>query len=389
MQKGILGKSIVGNQLAYAPGTYMHDAISRSVPELKRLPDGWVSGRSCDLGGLPGQTVRVDYVLMHPRLGVALIELGKLDGDAEDVLRRRLTEARFSAIFPGHLPILHGSVDEAELPSLTEILVEEFAGLPPVSLAGGDAWVEAMGHIVVPADGIWTDSREGASAGLSGRHPRRSAGSSPARIVPLRLVHPAPPSGVQSPSTEEDEAEELVWQEERSEQDDTERAWTRGAAESVATLAAVALVAVAVAVGWESGPYDRPHIPPALPPASVAPAQELVQQVGPAEAPETMVARDKEQARDAETIARSGSHTPMAPAAILPERPAEPVGTAEAPLPLPPPAPPKRTERTVTPSTSRDAPRAVRYRAGSGDRGSADRAKVVRATTKHRHSAHR
>jgi hypothetical protein len=333
--------------------------------------------------------VRVDYVLMHPQLGVALIELGKLEGDAEDVLRRRLTEARFDAIFPGHLPILHGSVDEAELPSLTEILVEEFAGLPPVSLAGGDAWVEAIGHIVVPADGIWTDNREGASAGLGGRHPRRSAGSGPARIVPLRLVHPAPPSGAQNPYAEEDEAEELVWQEERGEQDDSERAWTRGAAESVATLAAVALVAVAVAVGWESGPYDRPHIPPASPSAGVAPARELVQQAGPAEAPEAMVVRDKEQASDAETTALSASSTLLAPAAILPEMPPEPVAGAEAPLPLPPPAPPRRTERTATPSAPRAVPRAVRYGAGNGDRGSAERARVVRATTKHRHAAHR
>jgi hypothetical protein len=367
----------------------MNDVIPGSVPELVRLPDGWVSGRSCDIGGLPGQTVRVDYVLLHPRLGVALIELGKLNGDAEDVLRRRLTEARFDAIFPGHVPILHGSVDESELPSLTEILVEEFAGLPPLSLAGGDAWVETMGHIVVPADGVWTDNREGASAGLGGRPPRRPAGSGPARIVPLRLVHPAPPSSAQSSHAEEDETKELVGWEERGEQDDSERAWTRGAAESVATLAAVALVAVVVAVGWESSPYDRPHIPPSSPSAGAAPAREVVQQAWPAGAPEAMVVREKEQASDEETAALSASSTRLAPAAILPEMPPEAAAAAEASLPLPPPAPPRRTERTATPSAPRAAPRAVRHRAGNGDRGSAERARVIRATTQHRRGAHR
>jgi hypothetical protein len=326
---------------------------------------------------------------MHPRLGVALIDLGELREEAEAVLRRSLAEARFGAAFPGYLPILHGSVEPSELPSLTEILEEEFAALPPLSLAGGGAWTEVMSHIVVPGDRIWTDNLEGVPAGRDGRYPRRAAGSGPAQVVPLRLVHPAPPSGARREEVEADDVEDLVWQEERGEQEDLERGWTRGAAESVASLAAVALVAVAIAVGWNSDPYDAPHIPPAPRATAEAPAQEPVLQTGATKVPEALVVRDDGPIAQAESATPTALSAPLAPVAAFPEIASEPTAAALAPLPLPPPAPPRTTEPTIQPSGPGGGARAVRYPAARGDRRRVERPRGNRTPVSKQQAAHR
>ena len=49
----------------------------------------------------------------------------------------------------------------AQADELVPILVEAFGHLPPLDLAGGDAWVSAVARLVVPADGCWTDKLGG------------------------------------------------------------------------------------------------------------------------------------------------------------------------------------------------------------------------------------
>src|SRR6478672_7273131 len=118
-----------------APLNLVTKEADRGVP---RLPEGWRVGWDCNIGGSPGDPVRVPLVVLHPAFGVALLGLGKGAEDADQVLGRRLTEARFGAIFAGHLPVLNGTIQSAELPLLVPILIEAFGRVQPLGLAGGD-----------------------------------------------------------------------------------------------------------------------------------------------------------------------------------------------------------------------------------------------------------
>lgn len=96
-------------------------AVSASAPRIR-----WLELKGCRVGGhvLP-------VILLHPRYGIAI---GGGPADAPALVRQRLERARFSAIFPGTLPILrlpasHGPAEAA------------FVGAGPVALPGGEAWV--------------------------------------------------------------------------------------------------------------------------------------------------------------------------------------------------------------------------------------------------------
>src|SRR4051794_38692320 len=75
-------------------------------PAMAALPPGWIGLKDCSLSGLADDARQVAYVLLHPRIGVALLDFtpGQLDGAAA-ALHHRLAAARFTAIFPGHLPV--------------------------------------------------------------------------------------------------------------------------------------------------------------------------------------------------------------------------------------------------------------------------------------------
>jgi hypothetical protein len=101
--------------------------------------------RNCVLGGPADPPAQVDVVLLHPGLGVALLELPPhWTADAPGRLLRRLELARFAAIFPGHLPVAHRQVRRQDLAELPRLLDEAFAAQPPLSLPGGDAWMLAV-----------------------------------------------------------------------------------------------------------------------------------------------------------------------------------------------------------------------------------------------------
>ncbi len=173
------------------PEHYSH-AFGGSV---ERLPEGWSCGRQCDIGGDPGRPVRVDLVLLHPGLGVALLDIGERTGGAEEVLRARLEEARFGAIFGGYLPVLHGCLGIDEVPDIAEI-ARAFDQVPPLSVSGGSAWMSTVSRLIVPVDRVWADNWAGASN--RGAAPRVVA--EPVRhgnVVPLRRV-----ASVQSPAAE-------------------------------------------------------------------------------------------------------------------------------------------------------------------------------------------
>ena len=121
------------------------DAAGPAVPSSPAIPPGWIGLEHCNLSPVQGQVLEVPHVLLHPEIGVALIDIapGEAVG-AEPAFRARLESARFAAIFPGELPIVHLQLQPEELSSLDTLLPNAFATLPRLSLPGGDGWVSVV-----------------------------------------------------------------------------------------------------------------------------------------------------------------------------------------------------------------------------------------------------
>src|SRR3712207_4965036 len=79
------------------------------------LPMGWLPGPGVAArsgpdraGGPTSAGVTVEFVFIHPSIGVALVDVEPhATPDAEARLRARLRAAHFHAVFPGHLPIVY------------------------------------------------------------------------------------------------------------------------------------------------------------------------------------------------------------------------------------------------------------------------------------------
>src|SRR3954452_6014483 len=80
------------------------DAARSAPAQGTAVPPGWIALEQCNLSPSPGQVLRVRHVLLHPEVGVALIDVAPEEAvGAEPAFRARLETARFAAIFPGHL----------------------------------------------------------------------------------------------------------------------------------------------------------------------------------------------------------------------------------------------------------------------------------------------
>ncbi|MDO9707596.1 SH3 domain-containing protein [Paracraurococcus lichenis] len=124
----------------------LSDEAARPPPaRAGGLPPGWIGLEQCNISPLPGHVLTMPHVLLHPEVGVALIDLapGETPG-AEEAFRARLESARFAAIFPGTLPVVHLILPQEAPDQLGPVLQEAFAGLPPISLPGGDGWVSVV-----------------------------------------------------------------------------------------------------------------------------------------------------------------------------------------------------------------------------------------------------
>lgn len=124
-------------------------------PGAAPLPSGWICLRDCNLTGNLSQPVQIPFVLLHPEVGVALLDLaGASPGvpDAEAILRRRLEAARFESIFPGYLPIVHLRIRPGDIEAIDTLLGEAFTAQPPLSVPGGDAWVSVLRRALAPRD---------------------------------------------------------------------------------------------------------------------------------------------------------------------------------------------------------------------------------------------
>ncbi|SDB07174.1 hypothetical protein SAMN02927895_00078 [Belnapia rosea] len=293
---------------------------------VERLPEGWVCGRHCDIGGDPGRPVRMDLVLMHPGLGIALLDIGEPSEGAEQVLRGRLEEARFGAIFGGYLPIIQGRIGADEVPVIAEI-ARAFDRQPPLSVSGGSAWMSTACRLITPIDRIWADNWEGAPNRLAGQRPSQAMPERRATVVPLRRMAAVPP-----PAAEPDDMTLPPIPPKRS-----WMRWGIAAGGGLTGLAALALLA------W---PVGRPAPEPARPVAAQAP-------VAPATPSPTLTATP--------VLAMPAVPPPILPAAQM--QSGTPARAAVAPVVTPPPTqsapaakrPPSRQVRIVRPVRDRAA----------------------------------
>lgn len=122
-----------------APTTATRSATGRGKL-LAGLHRGWVLLPPGPLG-VPSETsVVIDLILLRAQRGIVLLELPpNWTPDATQHLRRRLAQARVSATFPGHLPVLHAPLHRSALAGLPPVPAADFAAEPPRALAGGDA----------------------------------------------------------------------------------------------------------------------------------------------------------------------------------------------------------------------------------------------------------
>ena len=120
-----------------SPHRTFDGATRDAAPEPEADP-GWLVLRNCALGD---DGPRVGLVLVHPSIGVALVDFAREATDAVGRLRRAFDARRFPAIFGGYPPVARAVLPAVRLPDLGRILAAQFKAQPPLALAGGDAWV--------------------------------------------------------------------------------------------------------------------------------------------------------------------------------------------------------------------------------------------------------
>ena len=93
---------------------------------------------------------RIGIVLLHPRIGVALIEIApRWTPGAVGRFCRRLDRAQFHSAHPGYLPIVHRQLRPDALQELPRLLVSGFAEQPPLHLTGSGDWVRSVRRILL------------------------------------------------------------------------------------------------------------------------------------------------------------------------------------------------------------------------------------------------
>ena len=162
--------------------TRPEDALLRVVAEMD---PGWVVLRDCALAdGNQGARARVRYALLHPDIGIALLDLlpGSTTPGAPNRLRALLDAVGFRAAFGNYPPVVYLCVPSRSLFGLNGLLVREFDLQPPLALAGGDAWVGAVQGV------------------LTAEPPLRGPGQAVAETEPPFLI----PSGAQTAAARAD-----------------------------------------------------------------------------------------------------------------------------------------------------------------------------------------
>src|SRR4051812_3355954 len=223
------------------------DAAETAAARGPDIPPGWIRLDHCNLSPFQGQALLVPHVLLHPEIGVALIDIAPAAAaGAEQAFRDRLESARFAAIFPGQLPVVHLQLQPEELGSLGALLQQAFATLPPLRLPGGDGWVSVVRRALASRGPLRDGPREQARDRAMPQMLNREVAAQRAGLAPAM---PAPRPGP------------------------TRARWPAlPIALGLAGLTAVAAAAVVVWTG--SGPADPPVVAALPPPRSATPVPE-------------------------------------------------------------------------------------------------------------------
>src|SRR6202035_3431426 len=119
---------------------------------LATLPDPWTLLRYRRIGDEQAEPVEV--VLVHPEIGVALVDEAPRDPAASARrLREHLEQQRFGEFFPGELPIVSMSVGADDFETLGDRLAAAFEAAPSLSLADAD-WADAVIELLMVPDDL-------------------------------------------------------------------------------------------------------------------------------------------------------------------------------------------------------------------------------------------
>ncbi len=130
------------------PAEARDPTLSSLLDTLTGLPDPWTLLAERAIG----DTDRVGAVLVHPEIGVALIDVAPRDaGPAAAALGELLARERFAEFFPGELPIVAVSVAAEDIPGIGERLAEAFDAAPRLSIADRD-WSDAVVELLLQPD---------------------------------------------------------------------------------------------------------------------------------------------------------------------------------------------------------------------------------------------
>jgi hypothetical protein len=117
---------------------------------LIQLDASWLILGDLRLDG-PNEAAVADYAVLHPRQGVALIDVvNRRTGEPEHRLRRFLNDRAFGARFPGALPIVRLVVTQCDPATLERQLRAAFGQVAPIGIADPD-WVAAINALLAPA----------------------------------------------------------------------------------------------------------------------------------------------------------------------------------------------------------------------------------------------
>lgn len=162
--------------LSAARGAFLDAVLDHALAAMRPgwsvLCDRALSGDGAD------PPARIRYALLHPKAGIALLDVlpDAVIPDAADRLRRMLGAAGFASAFGGYPPIVHLHLPVRALPRLGRLLDEGFARQPPLALRGGAAWI-GLAQQALAGQTLRPPPRQG-------RH--RNSGWNPLRMAPHR-----------------------------------------------------------------------------------------------------------------------------------------------------------------------------------------------------------
>ncbi|HKW53757.1 MAG TPA: hypothetical protein VJO12_08705, partial [Stellaceae bacterium] len=128
------------------------EALASLAGTLAALPDPWTLLRHRRIGG--DEAEQIEVVLVHPEIGVALIDEAPRDpAPRARRLRDYLDGQRFGEFFPGELPIVTLSVAADDFEMLGERLAAAFEAAPRLSVADAD-WADAVIELMMVPDDL-------------------------------------------------------------------------------------------------------------------------------------------------------------------------------------------------------------------------------------------